>query len=237
MDEISNTNYDNQKSTLTLNLVIAQHQTFANHKPARSRNLFPVFYNSLKSSFIPYKITTPLWLWSYCFLQHFFPNKIKFLCKLKSKSFLNKTKEDSPNDNAQLHSVICRHTSSVISAVALQWLRGNTGTIQGESYPVCGRWLRVDLKYSSFWPGLTQQCGTALRLTAVHLTRIPVRTSLAGSSTGLLVTVLVQCLRCGNPPDCRGFMVPVWHCIGMWITPEEGFLLLNVNKLLLLLKP
>lgn len=236
MDEISNTNYYSQKSTLTLNLVIALHQAFVNHKPAPSRNLFPMFYNSLTSSFLSYKIAIHLWLWSYGFLQYFLPNKIKFLCEL-NKSFLNQTKEDSHNDDAQVHSVIYRCTSSMISPAALQWLRGNTGTVQGEGYPVYGRWLRIDLKYSSFWPGLAQQCGTVPRFTAVRVTRIPVRTSLTRSSTGLLVTVLAQCLRWGNPPDCRVFMVPVCCCIGMWIISEEGFLLPNMSKLLLLLKP
>lgn len=154
--------------TLILSLVIAQHQTFANHKQAPSRNLFPVFYNSLKFSLMSYMIAIHFWLWSYCFLQYFLPSKIKSLCKL-NQSFSNKTQEDSHNDDAHLCSFICRCTSLAISPVTLQWLRLRMGTVQGGVHPVCGRCQRSDLKYSSFWPGLTQQWGTAPRLTAVRV--------------------------------------------------------------------
>lgn len=220
LNEVSNTNYYSQKSTLTLNLVIVQHQAFVNHKPVPSRNLFPIFHNPLKSPLISYKITTHLGLWSYWFLQYFLPNKIKFLRKL-NKSFLDKTKEGCHDNDARLHSGTYRRTLSVVSTAALQWPRGDMGTVQGKGYPVCGRGPRVDLKYSSFWPGLTQQCRTAPGLTAVRVARTPVRTSLTGSSTGLLATVLLRGLRCGNPPDCRVFMVPVCCCTGMWITPSK----------------
>lgn len=116
--------------TLILSLVIAQHQTFANHEQAPSRNLFPVFYNSLMS----YMIAIYFWLWSYCFLQYFLPSEIKSLCKL-NQSFLNKTQEDSHNDDAHLCSFICRCTSLAISPATLQWLRLRMGTVQGGGSP------------------------------------------------------------------------------------------------------
>lgn len=206
MDEISNTNYNSQKPTLTL--VIAPQQILVNHKPALSRNCSPGFYNSFKP-FTSCKTAVRLQLWSTAFYNTFC-QKLNLYENLTGHSWGWKNKEDcpSPSDGAQLGAVVYMQTSPVMPLGALQCLRGDKDSVQGEGHPSHGWWPRVDLKPSSFLPGLTQQCRTASRLTAVSAVEHQVGWAFQGAAQ--------------LPVCCSG---------GMWITPEEGSLLLNVNKL------